>query len=181
MSEKTPKVQPEKPAFDEKKKNALLRYVAILFAAAFLVVLLSMLSQMRDNRHTISQLNQSSTSALQKAEQLQDTNRVLEENNEFLKEEVDELNQRIDELEQQLTASDQQQQDLEDEGASRMEQLQTEKEKIQQAYELLLQLVNGKQPVDLEKLEALKSYLGPKGLETYETALQADKGEENND
>ena len=42
-----PKEKPEKPSLDEGKKSALLRYVAILFAVAFVLVLISMLGQMR--------------------------------------------------------------------------------------------------------------------------------------
>ena len=37
----------------DKKKNALVRYMAILFGVAFLLVLLSFLIQLRDSRETI--------------------------------------------------------------------------------------------------------------------------------
>lgn len=60
------------------KRTALLRYMAVMFAAAFLLVLLSMIFQMRSHNTTISQLNQSSASALAKAEQLQEDNRKLQ-------------------------------------------------------------------------------------------------------
>ena len=60
------------------KRTALLRYMAVMFAAAFLLVLLSMIFQMRSHNTTISQLNQSSASALAKAEQLQEDNRQLQ-------------------------------------------------------------------------------------------------------
>ena len=69
----------EKPALDERKKSALLRYVAIMFAVAFVLVLFSLLGQMRNSMSTISELNQSSSSALQKAEQLQERARAREQ------------------------------------------------------------------------------------------------------
>ena len=83
-NEKNQNVQPEKAVLDERKKNALLRYVAIMFAVAFVFVLLSMFGQMRDSKSAISELNQSSSSALQKAEALQEHNQELEKENIFL-------------------------------------------------------------------------------------------------
>ena len=41
---------------DDRKKTALLRYIAIMFAVAFLLVLSSLLMQMRDSRQIISEL-----------------------------------------------------------------------------------------------------------------------------
>lgn len=59
------------------KRTALLRYMAVMFAAAFLLVLLSFVMQMRSSNTTISHLSQSSASALARAEQLQEDNREL--------------------------------------------------------------------------------------------------------
>ena len=70
MSEEEKIPQPEKTGLDEKRKTALLRYIAILFAVAFVLVLLSLFGQMRNSKTAISELSQSSTSALQKAEHL---------------------------------------------------------------------------------------------------------------
>ena len=70
-----------KTPVDDGRKNALLRYIAILFAVAFLFVLLSLVMQMRDSRATISELNAASASALKNAETLQDGNRQLQEEN----------------------------------------------------------------------------------------------------
>lgn len=66
------------------KRNALLRYMAILFGVAFLLVLLSFLIQMRDSRETISDLHQSNASALENAWQLQEENQALSAANEDL-------------------------------------------------------------------------------------------------
>ena len=68
----------EKPqAMTPKSRNALLRYMTILFAVAFLVVTVSLVISMRTSQNTITALNQTSASALQNAEQLQDSNRDL--------------------------------------------------------------------------------------------------------
>ena len=64
----------ETKPIDEKKKLALLRYLAILFAVAFVLVLVSLLGQMRSTNAAMDQIN-----ALQKAESLQEQNRQLEQ------------------------------------------------------------------------------------------------------
>ncbi len=61
------------------RRGALLRYVVIMFAVALVLVLLSMVLQTKSSNSTISELHKSSTSAIQKAEALQDTNRLLQE------------------------------------------------------------------------------------------------------
>lgn len=138
---------------DETRKSAVLRYIAVLFAVAFLLVLISLLGQMRDSSNTISQLSESSTSAFQKAEQLQDRNRELEEQLAALKEEQEAL-------EQELEAQ----------------------QKAPAAYEQLLltmELVtpnamegNVAAEQALDNLEQMKDHLGPKGLEKYESLLE---------
>jgi hypothetical protein len=52
MNDETQKISP----LDEKKKSALIHYVAILFIVAFIVVLLSMLGTMRHSREDITEL-----------------------------------------------------------------------------------------------------------------------------
>ena len=75
----------EKPGLSARKRTALLRYMAVLFGVAFLLVLLSFLIQIRDSRETISDLNQSQSSALQRAQQLQAQNESLTEDNNNLR------------------------------------------------------------------------------------------------
>ena len=60
-------------------RNALLRYVIIMFAVALVLVLLSMVLQTKSSNATISDLHHSSTSALTRAEALQNANRELED------------------------------------------------------------------------------------------------------
>ena len=66
---KNPQTQPEtaqdpgKP-LSEKRKAALLRYMTILFSAAFVLVLISLILQMHSSEAKISELNAASTSAM---------------------------------------------------------------------------------------------------------------------
>ena len=54
----------EKPQMmTPKSRNALLRYMTILFAVAFLVVTVSLVISMRASQKTITALNQTSASA----------------------------------------------------------------------------------------------------------------------
>ena len=168
MNEETPKNQPEKSGLDEKRKNALLRYVAIMFAVAFLLVLLSLIGQMRDSKNTISQLSQSSSSAVQKAEQLQDTNRLLEENNILLKKDVDDLEAELESLKAQLSAM---QDDLQEEQETAMKDAEKEAGQVKAAYELLLTLQTDRSEENLKKTKEAKAYLGPIGQKLLETIL----------
>ena len=84
-TEKKPVDQPTQA----KRQRALLLYLGVLFFAAFVLVLLSFFSQLRDNRTTISELAQTSTSALSNAQRLQEDNTALHA-------QVDELQAQID-------------------------------------------------------------------------------------
>ena len=166
MSEETkntqPEKQPEKTGLDDTRKSALLRYVAVLFAVAFILVLLSMFSQMRDSKSAISELSQSSTSALQKAEQLQDENQELRQTNvelvqdkKFLQQQVEQITTNIENLETDLEA-------LQEDAEAAAE----EQQKLLEAYEaLLLAMETG----NTENLEQYKEILGENGLKAYET------------
>lgn len=75
-----------------KKRNAFLRYMTIVFAVAFLLVLISMVFQMHTAKTAMSDLKESNSSALTNAavnaELLQDDNRKLQEEVDSLKEEL---------------------------------------------------------------------------------------------
>ena len=172
----TPAVQTEKTGLDEKKKNALLRYIAVMFAVAFVFVLLSLIGQMRNSEATISQLSQSSTSALTKAEQLQDDNRALLESNAFLSGRIEELEKQQADLEKDLASLEQQLSD-QDGYKRELEQLQDELTQLQQeaamtlqAYELLVQILADEEPDPalLKQLEEYQIYLAEHGRTTYE-------------
>ena len=81
--------KPQSASVNQQKRTALLRYMTVLFAVAFALVLLSYLIQVFNSQSTISQLNATSASALQNAERLQDTNRELTEENKRLNDELD--------------------------------------------------------------------------------------------
>lgn len=95
----------QNPPVSDHKRTALLRYMTILFAVAFALVLLSYLIQVFSSRDTISQLNATSASALQNAERLQDTNRELTEENERLSDELDSARASILEYQESVTAA----------------------------------------------------------------------------
>lgn len=100
---KNPQTQPEaaqdpgKP-LSEKRKAALLRYMTILFSAAFVLVLISLILQMHSSEAKISELNAASTSALSNAEALQAENRSLQDEKIALEQENKELQAKLDEL-----------------------------------------------------------------------------------
>ena len=105
MNEKEKDIQQEKP-LDEKKKAALLRYLAVMFIVAFVFVLLSMIGELRTSEAAISELNASSNSALQRAEQLQDDNRRLETDIAYLEGRIEELEKQLEDLELELAVSE---------------------------------------------------------------------------
>ena len=172
----TTNAQSEKSGLDEKKKTALLRYLAIMFAVAFLLVLLSLLTQMRNSQSKISELNQSSTNALQNAELLQEENRQLEEEKEALQQQVDDLQAELDEKNKNNTELEEIQKDYE----AQLEKAKGKQEQTTQAYEALLYVMeqsdssaegNVTLSKALDNLKELKSYLGQKGLEEYEKLI----------
>lgn len=75
------KEAPKKPrsGLSETRKRALISYMAILFAVAFLLVAFSLILQHKDSQNTISQLDASADSAIAKANQLQEENRLLQQ------------------------------------------------------------------------------------------------------
>ena len=183
----------QKPSgLDEKKKSALIHYVAILFIVAFILVLISMLGTMRDSREDISALTQSSVSALQKAEQLQNDNESLREENAALKAELEAQTAAVSELEDQLTSAVSSAEAASDaEAAANAEARDATNEltkaidtmsKMSLAYEDLIYALQNRTPGSqegnvavsraLENLENLKQYLGQNGLEEYESLLE---------
>ena len=124
--------QPPAPLSDA-RKAALLRYMAILFAVAFLLVLLSLILQTHSSKSTISELSAASTSALDNAVKLQEENRTLQEEKQQLQDQLDELQKKLDEetaLNEQLLA------------ASQDEEKDQELEHTRMAYEALLTAMN---------------------------------------
>ena len=168
---KTP--QPEQAApetgkpLSEKRKSALLRYMAVLFCAAFILVLISLILQTHSSKAKISELNAASTSALSNAEALQNENRALQDDKIALEKENEELQAKIDEAAQ----SEEESQAAENE---MIKSLRTELDRTKEAYEALLEAKacetregNVTFSRAMQTLERLKDYLGQTALEEY--------------
>lgn len=169
----------EKKPLSEARKRALLSYIAILFGVAFVLVLLSMLIQQRDSRDTITQLNQNASSALDKAEQLQDQNRILAEQNlelenrlrttqsdlKELQEESDQMEQRLQDLQTSFQTSQNQLRELETDA--------TQQKQKTKAYELLLTAQTALNQEDTDGFLAAMAELKPLAdlLDTQGAAL----------
>ena len=132
-----PNEQPPAPLSDA-RKAALLRYMAILFAVAFLLVLLSLILQTHSSKSTISELSAASTSALDNAVKLQEQNRALQEEKQTLEDQIAEVQQKLDEQtalnEQLLQASE----DEEKAENSELKEREQELSHTRLAYEALL-------------------------------------------
>ena len=135
----TPAGQQQPPApLSDARKAALLRYMAILFAVAFLLVLLSLILQTHSSKSTISELSAASTSALDNAVKLQEQNRTLQEEKLELENQLEETQKKLDEEtalnEQLLQAS----QDEESADQKELREKALELDHTRQAYDALL-------------------------------------------
>ncbi len=139
MSDKEQK--PKEPVLDEKRKNALMRYMAVLFGVAFFLVVLTYLIQLRDTNQTISQLSTNNASALQNAESLQEENRSLNdtvkadrEKMAGLETEVATQEMTIAQLEEDLA----EQKDATQEAYAEVSEMETQGKETLRTYEILL-------------------------------------------
>ena len=168
---KTP--QPEQAApetgkpLSEKRKSALLRYMAVLFCAAFILVLVSLILQMHSSEAKISELNAASTSALSNAEALQNENRALQDDKIALEKENEELQAKLDEASQAEETTQAAENEM-------IKSLRTELDRTKEAYEALLEAKscdtregNVTFSRAMQTLERLKDYLGQTALEEY--------------
>lgn len=147
--------EPAKAPISDEKRTALLRYMAILFGVAFLLVLLTFLIQLRDSKQTISELNKSNASALQNAVQLQEKNQALTTAKLDLEDQVEELEAEVEDLTDANTALEKTQKDLEkqlDEATQKVTDTQT-------AYVLLTQAKAVEE--DTEALAPIMAQLEP--------------------
>ena len=131
--QKQPAAEPKpKP---ERSRNALLRYLTILFAFAFLLVLLSYLIQMRNMNTTVSELNKTSSNALSNAEALQATNQSLMEEKAALGDQIDALEEQIDALNDQVESEKSGAAEAAQTSQSRIEDLEEALRAQQQTYD----------------------------------------------
>ena len=168
---KTP--QPDQAApetgkpLSEKRKSALLRYMAVLFCAAFILVLISLILQTHSSEAKISELNAASTSALSNAEALQNENRALQDDKIALEKENQELQDKLDEAAQAEEDSQAAENEM-------IKSLRTELDRTKEAYEALLEAKSCETREGnvtfsraMQTLERLKDYLGQTALEEY--------------
>ena len=172
--EQTPAPAP----LSDARKAALLRYMAILFAVAFLLVLLSLILQTHSSKSTISELSAAST-AMDNAVKLQEQNRQLQEENLSLESQVEQLQQSLDEEkalnDQLLEASKDEEQD-EQEALKKSEQ---ELAHTRLAYEALITAMrcdthegNVTFSRAMETLERYKEFLSENALAEYQKLLE---------
>ncbi len=172
----------EKTGLDESRKNALMRYIAVLFAVAFLLVLFSLLGQMKKTNHTISELNQSSAGRVQ---QLQEQNQLLMEEKYQLEQQLQEQEEELEDLRKQLDELSEETIPALEKEKAELEATLVETSKISQAYEelmLVMELSKQGKPEGnvsfskaMENLNQLKDYLGPRGLEEYENLTKEEE------
>ena len=166
----TPTQSPEdvRAALSDKRRTALLRYMAILFGVAFLLVLLSFLIQMRDSRETISDLHQSNASALQNAGKLQEENQALTAENEQLRLQLENQTDALAEAQSEQERLDSERISLE----TQLAEAQQSAVDTQIAYDLLLQAQDAADREDLEGLTALLEQLAPLEAHLSDTAQE---------
>ena len=151
----------EKQVLSSRRRTALLRYIGIMFAAAFVLVTISLVLQMRNSRDTISELNQTNSSALSNAEQLQNQNQKLQEEKEALLRENAELSA---ELEHEKAFSDKLLSDTQSDTEQSEQQHRDEMEKLQTEYERTLAVY--------EALAFAAACEEPEGNVTYSRAME---------
>lgn len=153
------------------KKNALLRYMTVLFAVAFLLVLASLILQKNSSQEQIGALNESNASAITRAEQLQTQNRDLQD-------EVASLKQELEDAQAQITGQSGELDALRDE----YDALEREADAVQDAYSALitaLQCKTHEGNVTYSKamgaVERNKQYLSDDAKAAYAALLASDE------
>ena len=174
---------------DRKRNWALLRYIGIMFAVAFILVFMSLYFTTRhDSQQTISQLSQNANSALARAEQLQTDNRELTETNMTLQESLTLAENDLQDAENTITTQEGiiagQAEDIA-KMTKEMETLTEDKENLQKAYALLAQAQLAYEERNWEScakaianLESLQDYLDKDSKTIYNrlcTALETNK------
>ncbi len=185
---------PEKKQSQANRNQAFIRYMAILFGVAFIFVLISMFIYLRDSRETISELNQNASTALSRAEKLQEDYRTATEKNQELSLMVQQLQTDLEEAQEQAALSVQEK----DESIAALEkeletltqgktQAESDKKTLSEAYELLCQgqiALNEERYEDcktiMDKLTTQKDKLGKDASLLMEAILEALKEQETN-
>lgn len=96
--EKAPAYVP--PATREKRQQSVFKYITILFAAAFLLMLLTFVMEKRQNEQVVDSLNESVTGLRESLTNIQSAQDIYEENMELIQK-VDQLQTENDSLKAQ--------------------------------------------------------------------------------
>lgn len=178
------------PVSEEKKsaaplsnqqKSALLRYMAILFAVAFLFVLGSLIIQSNSTKNALSAMSKSNSDALSNAmanaQQLQDQTRELEDENRELREQLEALQTLLDERDSAIEGLKSQLQENQDQ----QKNIDSQEKTLRETYEALLVAVtcqtregNVTFSRAVEAVEKNKALLSTKALEVYESLFEAE-------
>ena len=149
----------EKKPLSEQKRAALLRYMAVLFAVAFLLVLASLILQMHSSRTAISEMSKSNSDALSNAMA----------NAEFLQDQdaADDQSAGAERLTQELTAL-----------KAEYDALKAQSEGAETAYEALITALTCRTHEGnvtftraMETVAANQQYLSQDALEVYQSLL----------
>ena len=182
MSEENKPASAPAPSDPEKeiaqKRNAFLRYMAIIFAVAFLLVLFSLILQAHAAKTALSDLKESNSSALTNAavnaELLQDENRKLQEELDSTKKLLADEQEKAKTQEESIAQLEQELEALRTEHAEASES----SEGMQEAYDALLTALrcttregNVTFSKAMSTVEKYKEYLSQEALAVYE-ALQ---------
>ncbi len=183
--------EPEKKESQKNRNQAFIRYMAFLFGVAFLFVLISLIIT---NRATISELNQNASSALIRAEELQDDYREAVEENQELSLRVQELEAALQEAQEQAKtdaeAKDAAIAALEEERNTLLQeknQSAQQNKAVREAYELLCQAeiaLSEERYADCEtiisKLTGSQELLGQEATALFQKLQDALKNTETN-
>lgn len=179
--------EPEKKESQKNRNQAFIRYMVFLFGVAFLFVLISLIITQKDSRATISELNQNASSALIRAEQLQNDYREAVEENQELSLKVQELEAALQEAQEQAAAEAEAKDaaiaKLEEEKNTLLQEKNQSAEQnkaVQEAYELLCQAqaaLSEERYEDcktvMDKLAASQDKLGQEAKALSQRILQA--------
>ena len=158
------------PAGRARKKGAVVTYLAVLFAAAFLLLLLAYFMQQRTNEAAIGSLTESITS-IQSLDDLIEENGALRAENEALQEENESLSGQKETLDRQLR-----------ETTEALEQAEMQFTALR-ALEELERLAAGEKPERVQAAQLLEEYhtgaelLGGESLKFW-LDYQSEQGDE---
>lgn len=185
MNEENKNARPQAAAPTEQelaqKRNAFLRYMTIIFAVAFVMVLISLVLQSHTAKTAMSDLKESNSSALTSAaanaELLQDENRRLQEELEDLKAELSAAQEKAgaaESLEKELSVL----KETGDALAAENDELQKKADGAEAAYDALLTALrctthegNVTFSKAMTTVEKNKEYLSDEALAVYEGLL----------